>query len=233
MGGPDAGDQRGLELQHDVEPRRRGTGRENWEIDWAFRRGLVQIRLVNDLAQDHLMHYLFTFTGRAVPHRARDDVVESNLAWKGTVLVRSGETVDILLVSPTPGCGWALPHRRAQPGRDGRIRFRREPDRIPTRPEQELKQRPWILAVDHDAGTRGLLAEGPPRPLRPSLRSGRRGIERRGVHLPGATLQKLSVALVLADRAGDGARLLTATRSLVTPPPTCPVDRMERAPLGV
>ena len=27
------------------------------------------------------------------------------------------------------------------------------------RPERELKQRPWILAVDHDAGTRGLLAE--------------------------------------------------------------------------
>ena len=27
------------------------------------------------------------------------------------------------------------------------------------RPERELKQRPWILAVDHDAVTRGLLAE--------------------------------------------------------------------------
>ena len=34
---------------------------------------------------------------------ARDDVVEPNLVWKDTVLVRTGETVDILLDVTNPG----------------------------------------------------------------------------------------------------------------------------------
>jgi FtsP/CotA-like multicopper oxidase with cupredoxin domain len=34
---------------------------------------------------------------------ARDDVVEPNIVWKDTVLVRSGETVDILLDVTNPG----------------------------------------------------------------------------------------------------------------------------------
>ena len=33
----------------------------------------------------------------------RDDVVEPNLVWKDTVLVRTGETVDILLDVTNPG----------------------------------------------------------------------------------------------------------------------------------
>lgn len=58
------------------------------------------------------------------------------------------------------------------------------------RPGPELKQRPWILAVDHDAGTRGV--------ARTYL----------------CDVADVEVALVLADRAGDRARLFTATRSL-------------------
>jgi FtsP/CotA-like multicopper oxidase with cupredoxin domain len=34
---------------------------------------------------------------------ARDDVVEQNLVWKDTVLVRTGETADILLYVTNPG----------------------------------------------------------------------------------------------------------------------------------
>ena len=41
---------------------------------------------------------------------ARDDVVEPNLAWKDTVLVRSGETVDILLEVTNPGLWMAHCH---------------------------------------------------------------------------------------------------------------------------
>ena len=81
------------------------------------------------------------------------------------------------------------------------------------RPERELKQRPWILAVDHDAVTRGLLAE------ELDDRYGRHyevvvaasSAEAR-TYL--CDVADVDVALVLADRAGDGARLLTATRSL-------------------
>ena len=37
---------------------------------------------------------------------ARDDEPEANLVWKDTVLVRAGETVDILLDVSNPGSGW-------------------------------------------------------------------------------------------------------------------------------
>ena len=88
------------------------TGKQNWEIDWAFLVGdLVKIRLVNDMDQDHPMHHPFHIHGAGrFLIVARDDVVESNLAWKDTVLVRSGETVDILLDVTSPGLWMAHCH---------------------------------------------------------------------------------------------------------------------------
>ena len=49
-------------------------------------------------SSDHPMHHPFHIHGAGrfvVP--ARDGVPEQNLVWKDTVLVRTGETVDILL----------------------------------------------------------------------------------------------------------------------------------------
>ncbi len=88
------------------------TGKQNWEIDWAFRVGdLVKIRVLNDMDQDHPMHHPFHIHGAGrFLILARDDVVESNLAWKDTVLVRSGETVDILLEVTNPGLWMAHCH---------------------------------------------------------------------------------------------------------------------------
>jgi FtsP/CotA-like multicopper oxidase with cupredoxin domain len=88
------------------------TGKQNWEIDWEFRVGdLVKIRLLNDMDQDHPMHHPFHIHGAGrFLILARDDVVESNLAWKDTVLVRSGETVDILLEVTNPGLWMAHCH---------------------------------------------------------------------------------------------------------------------------
>jgi FtsP/CotA-like multicopper oxidase with cupredoxin domain len=88
------------------------TRKQNWEIDWAFRVGdLIKIRLINDMDQDHPMHHPFHIHGAGrFLILARDDVVESNLAWKDTVLVRSGETVDILLKVTNPGLWMAHCH---------------------------------------------------------------------------------------------------------------------------
>ena len=88
------------------------SGKENWEIDWEFRVGdLIKIRLVNDMDQDHPMHHPFHVHGAGrFLIVARDDVVEPNLAWKDTVLVRSGETVDILLDVTNPGLWMAHCH---------------------------------------------------------------------------------------------------------------------------
>jgi FtsP/CotA-like multicopper oxidase with cupredoxin domain len=77
----------------------RDTGAENAAIDWRFRIGdRVKIRLVNEMAGDHPMHHPFHVHGAGrFLILGRDDVVEPNLVWKDTVLVRTGETVDILL----------------------------------------------------------------------------------------------------------------------------------------
>jgi FtsP/CotA-like multicopper oxidase with cupredoxin domain len=77
----------------------RATGAENAAIDWRFRVGdQVKIRLLNEMAGDHPMHHPFHVHGAGrFLILARDGVVEPNLVWKDTVLVRTGETVDILL----------------------------------------------------------------------------------------------------------------------------------------
>ena len=77
----------------------RETDAENAAIDWQFQVGdQVKIRLLNEMAGDHPMHHPFHVHGAGrFLVLARDDVAEPNLVWKDTVLVRTGETVDILL----------------------------------------------------------------------------------------------------------------------------------------
>jgi FtsP/CotA-like multicopper oxidase with cupredoxin domain len=77
----------------------RESGKTNWEIDWAFRVGdQVKIRLLNEMDQDHPMHHPFHIHGAGrFLVLSRDDKPEPNLVWKDTVLIRPGETVDILL----------------------------------------------------------------------------------------------------------------------------------------
>jgi FtsP/CotA-like multicopper oxidase with cupredoxin domain len=77
----------------------RDTGDENAAIDWKFRVGeQVKIRLLNGMAGDHPMHHPFHVHGAGrFLVLSRDDVPEASLVWKDTVLVRTGETVDILL----------------------------------------------------------------------------------------------------------------------------------------
>src|SRR5215207_8969248 len=90
----------------------RDTGKENWEIEWAFRVGdRVKIRLVNDMEQDHPMHHPFHIHGAGrFLVISRDGEAEPNLAWKDTVLVRTGETVDMVLEVSNPGLWMAHCH---------------------------------------------------------------------------------------------------------------------------
>ena len=82
------------------------------QIDWRFRVGdQVKIRLVNEMDSDHPMHHPFHIHGAGrFLILSRDGVVESNLVWKDTVLVRTGETVDILLDVTHPGVWMAHCH---------------------------------------------------------------------------------------------------------------------------
>ena len=83
----------------------RDTGAINHAIDWTFTVGdRVKLRLVNEMDSDHPMHHPFHVhgAGRFVV-LSRDGEPETNLVWKDTVLVRTGETVDILLDVTNPG----------------------------------------------------------------------------------------------------------------------------------
>jgi FtsP/CotA-like multicopper oxidase with cupredoxin domain len=75
------------------------TGAANHAIAWQFRVGdQVKLRLVNEMAGDHPMHHPFHVHGAGrFLVLSRDGVTEPNLVWKDTVLIRTGETVDILL----------------------------------------------------------------------------------------------------------------------------------------
>jgi FtsP/CotA-like multicopper oxidase with cupredoxin domain len=90
----------------------RETGAENHDITWAFTEGeRVKIRLVNEMDSDHPMHHPFHVHGAGrFLILSRDGQPEPNLVWKDTVLVRAGETVDILLYVTNPGLWMAHCH---------------------------------------------------------------------------------------------------------------------------
>jgi FtsP/CotA-like multicopper oxidase with cupredoxin domain len=88
------------------------TGAVNSAIDWTFTVGdRVKIRLVNDKDQDHPMHHPFHIHGAGrFLVLARDGEPEANLVWKDTLLLGSGQTVDILLDVSNPGLWMAHCH---------------------------------------------------------------------------------------------------------------------------
>ncbi len=83
----------------------RETRAENAAIDWQFRVGdRVKIRLMNEMESDHPMHHPIHIHGAGrFLILSRDGETEPNLVWKDTVLVRTGQTVDILLDVTNPG----------------------------------------------------------------------------------------------------------------------------------
>ncbi|MGZ8652377.1 MAG: heavy metal-binding domain-containing protein, partial [Actinomycetota bacterium] len=90
----------------------RESGAENGAITWAFTVGdRVKIRLVNEMESDHPMHHPFHVHGAGrFLVLSREGEAESNLVWKDTVLVRAGQTVDILLDVSNPGLWMAHCH---------------------------------------------------------------------------------------------------------------------------
>jgi FtsP/CotA-like multicopper oxidase with cupredoxin domain len=90
----------------------RSDGSENHAITWRFRVGdRVKIRLVNEMDSDHPMHHPFHIHGAGrFLILARDGKPEQSLVWKDTVLIRTGETIDILLDVSNPGLWMAHCH---------------------------------------------------------------------------------------------------------------------------
>ncbi len=79
------------------------TGKENKDIDWAFKKDApVKIRIFND---PNSMQHPIHFHGQQFLVLAKNGARENNLVWKDTVLIPSGEMVDILL-HPTNSGTW-------------------------------------------------------------------------------------------------------------------------------
>jgi suppressor of ftsI len=80
------------------------TGRKNMNIEWRFRRGEpVRIHLVNQRQSVHAMQHPIHWHGQRFLVLAVNGEPNRNLAWKDTVLVPAGGTVDILLDPSNPG----------------------------------------------------------------------------------------------------------------------------------
>jgi FtsP/CotA-like multicopper oxidase with cupredoxin domain len=90
----------------------RETEAKNHRISWKFTVGeRVKIRLINEMDSDHPMHHPFHIHGAGrFLILFRDGQQEANLVWKDTVLLRAGETVDILLYVTNPGLWMAHCH---------------------------------------------------------------------------------------------------------------------------
>jgi suppressor of ftsI len=87
------------------------TGNANMGIDWTFKLGQpVKIRIWNDPNSMHPMQHEIHFHGQQFLVLARNGVKQTDLVWKDTVLVPSGQTVDILLNPSNPGTWMAHCH---------------------------------------------------------------------------------------------------------------------------
>jgi len=80
------------------------TGLENMDVDWRFQVGdVVKIRLHNERRSFHAMQHPFHIHGQRFLVLAKNGIPNRNLAWKDTVLLPVGSTVDILLEVTNPG----------------------------------------------------------------------------------------------------------------------------------
>ena len=77
----------------------RDTGADGMAIAWRFRVGdRVKLRIANEIDSDHPMQHPFHVHGAGrFLILSRDGATEPNLVWKDTVLIPTGQTVDLLL----------------------------------------------------------------------------------------------------------------------------------------
>ncbi len=87
------------------------TGKVNSDIKWVFTKGQpVKIEIYNDPHSMHPMQHPIHFHGQQFLVLSINGVKQTDLAWKDTVLVPSGQTVDILLYPTNPGTWMAHCH---------------------------------------------------------------------------------------------------------------------------
>jgi FtsP/CotA-like multicopper oxidase with cupredoxin domain len=80
------------------------TGNENMDIDWTFEENdVAKIRITNSSKSVHPMNHPIHLHGQRFLVVERDGERTGNLAWKDTVTIPVGSTVDLLVHFSNPG----------------------------------------------------------------------------------------------------------------------------------
>jgi suppressor of ftsI len=80
------------------------TGLVNDKINWSFKKGdKVKIEIYNDPHSMHPMQHPIHFHGNRFLVLSTNGIKNTDMVWKDTVLVKAGDTVDILLDASNPG----------------------------------------------------------------------------------------------------------------------------------
>jgi FtsP/CotA-like multicopper oxidase with cupredoxin domain len=80
------------------------TSKENMDVVWSFAKGdLIKVRMTNDARSMHPMSHPIHFHGQRLLILARNGIAEDNLAWRDTILLPVGQTVDLLIEATNPG----------------------------------------------------------------------------------------------------------------------------------
>lgn len=81
-----------------------GTGKENMDIEWTFRRGeVIKVRITNDRNAFHAMQHPIHVHGQRFLVLSQNGVPNGNFVWKDTVLLPVGSETDILIDLANPG----------------------------------------------------------------------------------------------------------------------------------
>ncbi len=80
------------------------TRESNMMVDWKFKQGeQIKIRIFNDPKSTHPMQHPIHFHGQRFLILAENGIKNDNLVWKDTVMIPTGQSVDILVDMSNPG----------------------------------------------------------------------------------------------------------------------------------
>lgn len=87
------------------------TGKATEDISWNFKVGdKIKVKIFNDPNSAHPMQHPIHFHGQRFLVLSTNGVRNDNLVWKDTVLIGSGETVELLIDMSNPGTWMAHCH---------------------------------------------------------------------------------------------------------------------------
>ena len=80
------------------------AGKENMDIVWKLKVGeFYKVRIINDPMSLHPMQHPIHFHGNRFAVLAVNDIPNGNMVWKDSALLKTGDTMDIVLEASNPG----------------------------------------------------------------------------------------------------------------------------------